>query len=907
MEELLYQECWLENSAEGFNMTQQSGNSISNIVYDPSRSVPSLRSSYPNINTQHEQLYQEQITGHRNFPSNTPLHYHKADEHPQDESESTTTTVVQSKRLPIIEGTEAGRGWPISNSRSSNYSVKERIRQALQYLEGYTKDKDVLIQVWMPIKRGGKNFLTTIDQPYFLKPGCKNLSCYRNVAKTYDFPLEENSQDSIGFPGRVFLEKLPDWSPDVRLFRENEYPFRDHARQYNICGCLAIPVLGPSSGTCLGVIEVVTTAHHKISCRPELEYICKALKEVDLKTSQDFCSPSVKVLNELYEVAVPEISEILQSVCKRFRLPLALTWAPCKRLGESGYDEHFPEKFASCILTVDSACFLADKELSGFYKACSEQYIFLGQGTVGKAFSKQKQCFSPDITCFTKTSYPLAHHANIYNLQAAVAFPLRSIYTGLFEFVLELFLPQRCRDPEEQSRMWDLLSISIQQSCRSLQVILDKEIVPTEETDKKSGSSSWIACTMGAQKNGNGCCVSWDCKENEPKEEFKVITNWDGSDDQVELEHDLRVFSELQQLQKISPQPKSISIDDYGVSSSSGKRRASSRKAGEKKRISIEDSISLEVLQQHFAGTLQDAAKSIGVCPTTLKRICRKNGITRWPSRKIKKVDHSLRKLQKVIDSVQGNQGSIHIGSFYSAFPQLSSPKISINAPFSSTMKNRDNSKQFNPPPERAASRSSHSSSCSKGSCSSMCCSAQSHKHTTTINNLSSRSPLLAQNPNEVLQERSCSKVELHALNQEELNIPVRSLVHKTLSNFSSMDTPPPCSFLTNKIGQSLQEAGAFRVKAIFAEEKVRLCLQPNWKLWELRQEIGKRFNLDDFTGIDLKYLDDDGEWVRLNCDADLEECKDIYKYCKSKAVIISLHQASQPILASSLCWRGQF
>ncbi|KAL1114605.1 hypothetical protein V6Z11_D02G269100 [Gossypium hirsutum] len=441
----------------------------------------------------------------------------------------------------------------------------------------------------------------------------------------------------------------------------------------------------------------------------------------------------------------------------------------------------------------------------------------------------------------------------MFGLRAAVAIPLQSAFTGSVVFVLELFLPKDCHDSEAQKRMLNSLSGFMQQACRSLQVIVDKEleeevILPVKEMFKSNKketefrifsskedspveSSSWIAHMMEAQQKGKGISSSWEYKK----------------------ELDFR---------QVHQHARTNRVD-------SGHQVLDGKKAGEKKRKKTEKTIGLQDLRRHFAGSLKDAAKSIGVCPTTLKRICRQHGITRWPSRKIKKVGHSLRKLQVVIESVQGAEGAIQIGSFYSSFPELSSPNFSNNSP-SSTLKLSNHSMSSEPRLETAmfsqeatASKSPLSSS-SQSSGSSTCCSSGAKQQSTRINALGGM-----EDPGGPLKS-VIGDAKLHASNQHEMKL----LQHQT--------------------------RGDLRVKAMFGQVKLLFGLQPNWGFIDLQREIAKHFNIEDVDRINLKYLDDDNEWVLLTCDADLEECIDIYKSSQTHTIKISLHQASNLNLGSS-------
>ncbi|PHT28329.1 Protein NLP6 [Capsicum baccatum] len=117
--------------------------------------------------------------------------------------------------------------------------------------------------------------------------------------------------------------------------------------------------------------------------------------------------------------------------------------------------------------------------------------------------------------------------------------------------------------------------------------------------------------------------------------------------------------------------------EDHNYSSFSENKQTG--KKSERKRGKNKKTISLEVLQQHFAGSLTDAVKSLGGmlfkilgtysslciaynnCP--LFPLPVQHGISRWPSRKINKVNRSLSKLKRVIESMQEADGTFSLTS----------------------------------------------------------------------------------------------------------------------------------------------------------------------------------------------------------------------------------------------------
>lgn len=90
--------------------------------------------------------------------------------------------------------------------------------------------------------------------------------------------------------------------------------------------------------------------------------------------------------------------------------------------------------------------------------------------------------------------------------------------------------------------------------------------------------------------------------------------------------------------------------------------------------------LTYEDLQGQFGKGIKDAAKDLGICTTTLKRACRRHGITRWPRRQIAKLNKALAQIGYAGDAsgrllesaVKGSKAGMSIKQASQPKPQFS-------------------------------------------------------------------------------------------------------------------------------------------------------------------------------------------------------------------------------------------
>lgn len=697
--------------ATGLSFQRYASTTIDACMY-PEASIPQTSMALPSIGQVAENAFQpsilkvpcEQLCGGNIecIDSQKPKVQQEMQLHmfSREDTEADNTDIsVKRAHIDISEkngnGGQSNAVNSASHSASRRLSFHDRIEFALgKYLN--VLRSNVLIQVWLPQKTGKNAVLTTSGQPYLLCQPIDCLSSYRKLSSQYTFSVEEGGSEVFpGLPGRVFLKRTPEWTPNVQLYQRNEYLRVYDAERCNVHGSLAVPVLEKFTGNCVAVIELVMLLE-KIEYRTEIEGISQALQEVNLCSAERQCCLPLQVQSKSQQEVLLEISEVLMAACETHNLPLAQAWVPCGLNVCPRADVSVPSRnsdFAGAsdvgLCTGNCPFFLKDSGLKGFRQACSEQCLEKGQGAPGKAFLSNTPFFSSDIKDYSKAEYPLVHYACVFNLGGTVAIRLRSAHTADNDYVLEFFLPQTCTEFAEQQNLLNVLSVTMQCVCRSLRTVTDAELqmerVYPNAGNPACGGRGIVheapALTNIPSSNGEftspAVLTLKSIRHTEVKSEHSekalLKTSLDEAVKQFSLDHGLDASETQKQMnvrirdEDVRPSGSLVNGERITPDTCGSKRRMDKRSLTEK-------TVSLSVLQRYFSGSLKDAAKSLGVCPTTLKSICRQHGISRWPSRKINKMNRLLEKLNGTIHSVQGVDGALKFNSLTGDLAPVSAP-----------------------------------------------------------------------------------------------------------------------------------------------------------------------------------------------------------------------------------------
>ncbi|KAL1180952.1 hypothetical protein V6Z11_A02G013700 [Gossypium hirsutum] len=778
-------------------------------------------------------------------------------------------------------------------SRPIGRSLDEKMLRALSLFKDLSGE-GILAQVWVPIKHGDQYMLTTSDQPYLLD---QMLLGYREVSRTYTFSAEQKPGSFPGLPGRVFLSRVPEWTSNVIHYSKAEYLRITHAVNHEVRGSIGLPVFQPPEMSCCAVLELVTTKE-KPNFHSEMEHVCHALEAVNLRT---IARPRFlpQCLSKNQRAALAEITDVLRAVCHAHSLPLALTWIPCNYTEEAENEyiemrvrERNKSWDGKCVLCIeDTACYVNEREMQDFVHACVEHYLEGGQGIAGKALQSNHPFFSADVKTYDVSDYPLVHHARKFNLNAAVAIRLRSTYTGDDDYILELFLPINMKGSLEQQLLLNNLSGTMQRICRTLRTVSDAEIVGERSKFEFQSVTVPTFPPMAMSQRSSETALSADSDMNSnhsiPFNESNSISDGKEAD---------------------GPPEKAIS----------GLPR--------QKRSTTEKNVSFSVLQQYFSGSLKDAAKNIGVCPTTLKRICRQHGISRWPSRKINKVNRSLKKIQTVLDSVQGVDGGLKFdpatGEFVAAGTKSSAPLASCLDGEDSVVKWDENECSFGGNNNEAARSLLIPSICQ-----------EVKKSIVPLNDCSEDSKSVAgaaswicpknatmgsyfrQGDNMWGLNKGNPKVEIAdchfvSLNSSSLaatdEMDTRKEGDDGIDEYNRQHTSSSMTDTSNVSGSRLHGSSSsseksmeaknsrmktcvdssskITIKATYKENTVRFKFEPSAGCFQVYEEVAKRFKVQNGT-FQLNYLDDEGEWVMLVSDSDLHECLEIMEYVGTRSV----------------------
>ncbi|GMQ05887.1 hypothetical protein CsSME_00050717 [Camellia sinensis var. sinensis] len=504
-----------------------------------------------------------------------------------------------------------------SDHRPNILDLKKKIKDVLSNFFPYRFQSPTLFQFWAPtMTMEGRSYLTTQNQPFALSTAnmtidhgdVKGVCRYRMISKDYKFYMDrESSDEQLGVPARVFNHGFPESTPNVKYYSIKEYPLRDHALRCQLKLSWAIPLFDHSFHLCVGVLEMVSTRPSNEPLLYDYYDLRDFLKEVGLESSISVAE-RCRERNVRQSKALDEINEVLEVVREDHGLHLAQAWAPC----EVDWPCRALAKGDIFHVIYNSSTF----EYRKFKSANTVSHLRKGQGVVGRAFSSPNVLFCKDVTQLSIIDYPLAHYARYDTLGCCFAICLQSSCTGNDIYVLECFMPPSNKDyyGNQQTALRKILE-TMRKNFRTFKLASGEELgghLYIEEIPFQNGER--LDSVQMSQTTKSLPML-------EPLQSGREMT-------QLDLSNQQSMDALNNESNVVSAERSNIDVTCSQEKGKTKRPKTVHNKTGVKIEIPLDD------ILQNSRRSIQVAADNLKVSRSTLKRVCRGYGFSRWPPRK---------------------------------------------------------------------------------------------------------------------------------------------------------------------------------------------------------------------------------------------------------------------------------
>ena len=428
---------------------------------------------------------------------------------------------------------------------------------------------------------------------------------YHQVSESFFFNLSPNSSEGLlGLPGRCFLYGRSEWTPSVCCYRPMEYPRLQCAIECQVNSTVVVPLLLAPASS---ERETMPFAVMEIVMDRQTMLPGTLFETVSAcMAKHGFHTCDNGSLGSPTTMR-RVVADAVDALCESNSQALVQM---CRALGTPYAQCWMPKSDGEWLIT-SGAPFCIGDVMTLPYRQISEQIALRrGQGPVGQACEKGTMIWVDDVQNGSQVEWPLHHATALLGLHGMCACKvmLANKDGSKTEAVIELYLPGNLTTAEQQQASVDAFWTHLQ-----------------------NGSTFTMA------SSGPGV----DALGSSAVNVQPIPTDINHLD------------------------PFSGSIPDLDAVAPGIVAPAAGAKAGE---VAPPWGITLEMLQMHFSKHLKEAAKDLGVGSTTLKRICRHFGISRWPRRSLKSKQGRLQNALKTLaadGALPPGQFGIHASGTY--------------------------------------------------------------------------------------------------------------------------------------------------------------------------------------------------------------------------------------------------